>query len=313
MLIDAINLNHLRIFESVYRKRSMTVAAKELHLTQSGVSQHIKSIEEVLGVQLFDRIRQRLVPTSASTALFLKISQGLQTLEQAIGEVRGGHKQLSGTVTVGVPIEFGNNVILPLLSEFGKNHPEVKFKFRLGFASTMNTEILQGSIDFAFIDDFPVDRRIITEKVYDEVLDLCIHPDWLKQKKLNKFNRQYFESLNYVEYQDEEPVLRMWFSHHLNTKRVNLKVKAVVMDVQGIARLILHGLGAGILPHHLLLKLQKEGQKIHRFTGCGRPLKNAISVASLRDRTHSLVAQKTFEWLKTALKDHQHFPSDLST
>jgi DNA-binding transcriptional LysR family regulator len=43
MIIDHINLNHLRIFQSVYKTQSMTTAAGELHLTQSGVSQHIKA------------------------------------------------------------------------------------------------------------------------------------------------------------------------------------------------------------------------------------------------------------------------------
>jgi len=64
LLIDQLNLNHLRVFECVYRTGSMTAAAKELHLTQSGVSQHIKSLEDVLNFKLFDRIQQRLVPTS---------------------------------------------------------------------------------------------------------------------------------------------------------------------------------------------------------------------------------------------------------
>ena len=57
MLIDQLNLNQLRIFESVYRTQSMTQAAVELGLTQSGVSQHIRALEDVLGLSLFDRIK----------------------------------------------------------------------------------------------------------------------------------------------------------------------------------------------------------------------------------------------------------------
>ncbi|MCC6137911.1 MAG: LysR family transcriptional regulator, partial [Bdellovibrionaceae bacterium] len=59
MLLDQINMNYLRIFEAVYRTRSMTQAANELHLTQSGISQHIKSLEDTLDLQLFDRIKQK--------------------------------------------------------------------------------------------------------------------------------------------------------------------------------------------------------------------------------------------------------------
>ena len=47
MIINNLNLNHLLVFECVFRNGSMTAASKELHLTQSGVSQHMKSLEDV--------------------------------------------------------------------------------------------------------------------------------------------------------------------------------------------------------------------------------------------------------------------------
>src|SRR4051812_5232545 len=113
MLIDHVNLNHLRVFECVYRTRSMTTASRELHLTQSGVSQHIKTFEDGLGVKLFDRIKQRLIPTSAAALLFKRCAEGLYGIEQALTEIKGGEKQLSGTVNIGMPIEFGNNIMMP--------------------------------------------------------------------------------------------------------------------------------------------------------------------------------------------------------
>ena len=42
------------------------------------------------------------------------------------------------------------------------------------FASTLNEILLKGSLDFAFVDSFRMDRRIQTDPVYDEVLELCI-------------------------------------------------------------------------------------------------------------------------------------------
>src|SRR6185437_1423130 len=117
MIIDHINLNHLRIFECVYRTKSMTEAAKELHLTQSGVSQHVRTLEEVLELKLFDRVKQRLIPTAPAETLFKRCSEALYGIEETISELRGGQQSLSGSVTIGMPIEFGNNVVLPLLSK----------------------------------------------------------------------------------------------------------------------------------------------------------------------------------------------------
>lgn len=61
--IANLNINQLKIFESVYRLKSMTLAAQELFLTQSGISQHIKSFEESLEITLFIRNRTMLYAT----------------------------------------------------------------------------------------------------------------------------------------------------------------------------------------------------------------------------------------------------------
>lgn len=301
MIIDHVNLNHIRIFECVYRTQSMTAAAQELHLTQSGVSQHIKSLEDMLDIRLFDRIQQKLVPTSQARVLYENCSKSLQQIEQTLFRLKGGDTQLSGTISIGMPVEFGNNVILPLLGQFCRKHPLVKLNIKFGFASQMNEELLKGSLDFAFVDDFRMDRRILTEKVYDEVLDLCASEELIKKKGQPRQQRKYFEALEFVDYQENEPILRMWFHHHLETRHIDLNVRATVMDVQAIARLILSEAGAGVLPGHLLAKLQKEGHKIYKFKGCGKPLKNAISVAHLELRTHSPTALSALEFLKTSL------------
>jgi DNA-binding transcriptional LysR family regulator len=302
MIIDSVNLNHLRVFECVYRTRSMTSASSELHLTQSGVSQHVKSLEDMLGVRLFDRIKQRLVPTTQGTILFQSCSEGLNQLEQGLWKIKGEGNELGGTVSIGLPTEFGNNVVMPLISKLGKKHPHVKFRLALGFVSAMNEGLLRGELDFAFVDDFSPDRRVTTEKVYDEILDLCISDELLKKKGAPKQqNKKFFESLDYIEYQEGEPVLRRWFAHHLDSRNLTLNVKAVGLDAQGVGRLIQTELGAGVLPHHLVVKLQKEGHKLHRFKGSGKPLKNAISVAYLGGRTHSPAAVAALEFLKDSL------------
>lgn len=305
MLIDQVNLNHFRVFECVYRTGSMTTAAQELHLTQSGVSQHVKSLEDMIGARLFDRIKQRLVPTEAARVFYEHCNAGLHRIEEGLLQLKGQGKELRGNITLGVPIEFGNNLIIPLLSRFTRKHPLVKFRLRMGFASAMNEELLKGAMDFAFVDDFKMDKRVATEKVYDEVLDLFLAENLIRNFGAPKLQAGYFESLDYVEYAEGEPVLRMWFAHHLgakDAKHIQLKVKATVMDVQGVARFIQSEAGAGVLPSYLASQLSKNGNALYRFKGCGKPLVNRISVASLRDRTQSPASAALLRFLKESLR-----------
>jgi DNA-binding transcriptional LysR family regulator len=279
----------------------MTLAAEELHFTQSGVSQHMKTLEETLGIRLFDRVKQRLVPTQAATTLVEKCRENLRSLEAALLDIKGSALKLSGVVSIGVPVEFGNNVVLPLLANFGHDNPLVRFQVRYGFATDVSEAILAGSLDFGFIDNFQVDRRLTTKVVFQEELLLVASPTYVKSIKSKATGKKYFEALEYVDYQQGEPVLRMWFGHHFSDKGVALNTRAYAMDVQGVSRLIREGLGAGVLPSYLVEKLQGQGVKLHVFEGKAKPLKNPISVVHLKERTQSPAAEALFEILTKSL------------
>ncbi len=300
MIIDRLNLNHLRVFECVYRTRSMTVAANELHLTQSGVSQHVRSLEENLGVILFDRIKHKLVPTSHASELYDQCSKGLIDIERALAHITGTEDEIAGLVTIGVPVEFGNNIIIPALCELSKEHPKVHFRLRLEFASVLNEMLLDGGVDFAFVDTFAMDTKIEKEKVYEEILDLCAPKGTFSQRR--KWSKADFESQHFVDYEENESILRKWFSHHYDSSSFQLDVRAYVMDVQGVARMIQCGMGWGILPRHLVNRLEESGgAHFDRFPTETPPLVNVISLASVSGRTHSRAARKTMEWLKSKL------------
>lgn len=292
MSLHQLNLNQLRVFECVYRCRNMTLASKQLFLTQSGISQHIKALEEALGVRLFDRIANRIVPTTEGNYLYEHCSRSLQDLDRAVSEIQGHSNKFQGTVTIGMPVEFGNNLILPLVAEFAQKHPFLKYKFRLEYANAINDLLLKGDLDFAFVDDYPMDRGIHREPVYNEVLELCASHDWAQANSVPaRPTKEFFEDLSYVDYADNEPVLRMWFAHHLGNRNFHVNVRAYMMDVQGVARMIKDGLGVGVVPGHLLAKLKQEGVNLYIFKGCGQPLTNQISLAYLKDRTQSRPAQ----------------------
>jgi DNA-binding transcriptional LysR family regulator len=301
MLIDQINLNQLRVFESVYRTKSMTRAAKELHLTQSGVSQHIKALEEVLELKLFDRIKQKLVATPAARELYQHTSKSFEYIENTLNRLKSTDKELSGPVSIGVPIEFGNNVIIPLLSEFQRKNPKVRFKIKQGFPFEMNHMLMSGELDFAFVDSFSLDKSIKTEPVYDEVLELCISKKMpLPQKPQAEIG--FFQKLSYVDYQEEQSVLSLWMRHHLQVRNPELDVRVYITDAQAVSKLILNQVGAGILPGHLAQKLLNRGEDLIILKGTSTPLVNTISIAHLEDKTLTLAGKAVLDHLRAQLK-----------
>ena len=300
MIIDNLNLNLIRVFESVYRTGSMTKAASELHMTQSGVSQNIKNLEDLLEVKLFDRVKQRPLPTEKAKVLFENCHPYLEDLEETLALIKGEQRSLKGRVTIGVPIEYGNNVVIPLLAKWGAKHPGIQYKLLFGHASEMNNLLLQGAIDFAFVDSYGLDKQIIREDVGGETLILCASKDYLKgQGKVQ--NKKHFEGLDYISYIEDAPVLRQWFSHHYQMNNFSGNIRASLMDVQGMARMIGGGLGLGVLPDHVVKKMKEEGVALQTFKGSGKPLLNRISMASLKERTQSPLVSSTMDFLKSKL------------
>lgn len=301
MLIDNINLNLLRIFDAVCRTRSMTKAAQELHMTQSGVSQNIKTLEDVLQVKLFDRVKQKPVPTQKALELYGFSSEALVSLEKIFNQISSQDLVLRGTVKLGLPIEFGNNVVLPLLARWAKEHPQIDFQIQYDLAPRMNHSLLNGDLDFAIVDEFSFDPQIESIPVAYETLTLCASHDYMKERDKLKKDKRFFESLDYIDYTEDAPIIDQWFKHHYRFGHFKPNMRASLMDVQGMARMISEGMGVGILPLHVIKKNKLQKAQLYMFDGSGKPLLNHLSLVSLKKRTHSLVVLETLKFLKEEL------------
>ncbi len=301
MMSSQINLNHLKVFEVVYKTRSMTTAAKSLHLTQSGVSQHIKALEESLEIKLFDRINQRLIPTSLGKEFYQDISEGMSLIETALYNTKGDKHELSGLVNIGSPIQFGLDVIIPALKGFHQKHPKVLYHLNFDFASALNDFLLEGKLDFAFVDNFAMSNKILVEKIYSEKLILCMSKK-LAKKYPPKNTKEYYQTLPIVEYQEGAPVFKLWLDAQIKVKNFVTTPIASVMDAQGIASFILQDMGAGILPETLFNQLTKKGAPLIEIEGSKKEVRNDISVAYVKKRTHSPSAASLLEWFRENLK-----------
>lgn len=120
--------------------------------------------------------------------------------------------------------------------------------------------------------------------------------------KFRDLDRKFFESLDYIAYKEDLPILQKWFTHHFKMRRLNLPLKAVVSDVLGVAKFVCEGIGVGILPRHNIHKLRTAGEEILVCQPEGKPLVNAISVAYLEGRSQSGVSQACQSWLINELK-----------
>lgn len=276
-----MNLNTFRVFLTVFEKKSMTVAANELHLTQSGVSQHVKTLEEELGFTLFERVNKKLFPTAKAVELYTRGKRGVQEIEDAVNDARRVEEVPRGRVRIGLPIEFGINLVIPELSNLGRKFGEIGFDIKLGFATELSGMVVRGELDFALIDKIRVDTSLKVEPVASETLLLCGLKSYVREFGPVRYTTGYFSQFSYVDYSEGEPIVRSWFRHHLHRHSLPIQVRAHIFDVQGISKMILAGLGVGILPNHMVERLKSESADIYVFEGKRAPLKNDICLIHL--------------------------------
>ena len=111
-----------RAFESAARRLSFTAAAEEIGMTQSAVSQHVKSLETSLGVALFIRRARGLSLTDDGRKLLPQVSSALETLTVAARNFDTVPSK--NALTVAASVSVAQWLISPRLKEFTNKNPE---------------------------------------------------------------------------------------------------------------------------------------------------------------------------------------------
>ena len=97
-------LNSLRAFLAAARSSSFAKAAEELNVTPAAVSQQVKQLEDVLGIELFRRLPRGLILTEPGRSAVPELEKGFTHLARAVADMRGG--SLAGPVTISVIPSF---------------------------------------------------------------------------------------------------------------------------------------------------------------------------------------------------------------
>jgi DNA-binding transcriptional LysR family regulator len=119
----SLNLNRLHVFTAVVEAGSLTGAAKRLGLTKTVVSSHLKKLEEELGVMLIGRTTRRMRLTDIGRELHERTQGPLVELMAGAAAARDRSRATRGSVRVTAPIDFGSEIMAPLLVRIQQKNP----------------------------------------------------------------------------------------------------------------------------------------------------------------------------------------------
>lgn len=149
-----VTLRQIRSVVAVAEEGSFTRAASRENATQSGISQHIAAVEQLLGVALFERTSEGVQMTPAGRRYYRHAIVVLRNLETAAGEARAAGTGISGDVRAGLMPAFTRAALVPPLERVIAQHPQINIQIIEGYSGTLTEMVRAGQLDFALVPAF---------------------------------------------------------------------------------------------------------------------------------------------------------------
>jgi LysR family glycine cleavage system transcriptional activator len=163
-------LDHLKGFEAAARLLSFTRAADELFVTQSAISRQVQTLEEQLGVSLFQRLPRKLRLTAAGERLYATVGDVFARLAATAEALRAEGRQL---VTVSTSIGIASLWLVPRLASFQAEHPGIEVRIS---ANNRLADLEREGIDLALRYVAPAAAPPGARLLFGEAVVPVLHP-----------------------------------------------------------------------------------------------------------------------------------------
>jgi len=169
-----MTLEQLRIFVAVSERQHMTLAAKDLRLTQSGVSAAIAALEARCGIPLFDRIGRQIRLTDAGQVLLKEARHILARTEAAalaLEEIGGARR---GTLRIHASRTVASYWLPARMVAYRKAHPQVSIELKIDNTANVARAVAEGAASVGFVEGSVEDPILHSKAVAtDELVIVC--------------------------------------------------------------------------------------------------------------------------------------------
>jgi DNA-binding transcriptional LysR family regulator len=170
-----MDTRQLAAFVEVVDRRSFSLAAEKLGVTQPAVSLQVRSLEKRLGTQLLDRSGRRVEPTEAGLRLYRGAQRLLALEEQLVEDVAGSDDgELQGELAIGASTGPGGIVMAVLLCEFQRRHAGLHVALHVHDTQRIVELVADRSLELGVVGASTRHRGVQFEPFFrDEVILVC--------------------------------------------------------------------------------------------------------------------------------------------
>lgn len=293
---SSISFELYKIFYHTANAMSFSKAANELHVTQSAVSQAIKSLETQLGISLFFRQGRSVRLTYEGEVLFAHIEKAYNFIKAAENSIKSIKSLDEGTVFIGASDTITRYFLIHKIKKFNALYPKVKISIN-NRPSPRSVDLLtNGEIDIAVINLNPKnDYDGLDEHPIASIENVFICAKEAKPKEDRPLTLKELSTLPLV-CLEQKSTTRMVMEDFYKKNHVRLKPAFEFGSMEVIVESVKSNMGIGFVSKNAALQ-SIEDQSIYALP-LVEPIPDiTISVLTSKTKPLSLAAQKFFEIL----------------
>lgn len=286
-----MDLRQLEIFVKVAEFKSFSKAAEALFLTQPTVSEHIRTLEQELGVRLLDRLGRGAEVTRAGQLLFTHATRILQLQREARQAMDQFQGKLAGELAVGASTIPGEYVLPPLLGRFRDKFPDISVTLLIADSRQVVDWVAEGKVELGVVGGRLGHRSVDFRELMPDEMVLVVpatHP-WQGRDRVE------------VAELSGQPLLlrergsgtRAAFEAALTEAGLdlgNFRVVGEMGSTQAIKQAIKAGVGVSVLSRRAVEEECRSGL-VWVLTVGGLSIPRSFFVATHRDRSRSPLAE----------------------
>ncbi len=285
-----LDSRQVRTFCVLARTGSFTQTARELHVTQSGVSHSVKALERDVGCRLLDRLGKKVVLTQAGEQLLHHATKILQEMENAREALAHLGKWGRGRLRLGASTTACQHIIPPVMREFKESFPDHILTIEPGDTPELVTSLLRHKIDLALSLEPANEPQLEFHPLFTD--ELCfimspLHP-WVKTGKVE---RSEISRQNYILYSKYSVTFRL-IEEYFRREEMVLNTVIELGSMEATKELVKLGLGVSIIAPWIARKEIEEGSLVALPLG-RRKVQRRWGILHWRGKRLSL-AEETF-------------------
>ncbi|MDH4467513.1 MAG: LysR family transcriptional regulator [Bacteriovoracaceae bacterium] len=265
---------NLEAFLAICEAKTVHAAAAKIHLTRTGVTQRIRSLESGLGVTLFIRTRKGMLLTKEGDQLYRYCLRAKQLESETMANLRGLENANQIVLSITGPTSLMNSRIIPSILQYAKFYPKMLFNFKIQDEHEWISDLKKGKTDIAIVPSNFVPKEFENKPLKPERYVLVGPHKWHKKDLKN-----ILSSYPIIDF-DETDLTSFNYLKKFNLINLTNKLRHFVNNNESLVQMIELGLGYGVLTEEIANSFLKNKKIV--LLNEGKYLENKLSAVWYR-------------------------------